>query len=98
MNGGRGSDITVVLHDVPVPACALEAPSLAVRDNTTNNRTAHDPQPGPQRPTFLHRHVAQFLPVRSRRQQHMPARNGRVVQEGEDVAGGEEEVGFRWRG
>jgi hypothetical protein len=98
VNGGRGSDITVVLHDVPIPACALEAPFLDVRDNTTNNSPTHNPQPGPQRPTFLHRHVAQFLPMHSCGQQHVPARNGRMVEEGEDMAGGEEEVGFRWRG
>lgn len=95
MKDEMGESLTIVLHNIPIPPNKPPPPfpfPLTTLLNPPNNSPTHNPQPPTQRPSLLYAHIAQFLPVRARGEQNVPTGNGRVVEEGEDVLSGEEEV------
>lgn len=88
---GRGeAGHTVILHDVPI---AHALPILPPKfHNRPNHSPGYNPQPRTDGPPLCDGDVRELGAVRARGDEDVPAGDGGVVEEGEEVGGGEEEV------
>lgn len=84
----------VVLHNIPVAVLERFGGGGRRRGDGADDGAAEHGQPGAQRAAFGDGDVAKVFSVLPRCYEDVPAGDGVVIQEGEEVGSGEEEVGF----
>lgn len=91
MNPGKGGGWhTVILHDVPIAHAPLPIPPKF--HNGPNHSPGYDPEPGADCLSLGDGDVRELGAVRACGDEDVAAGDGGVVEEGEEVGGGEEEV------